>query len=218
AGRNLEAPALIEELGRLAGIRVFEASPLYLNISRASPCFAGMMPNIADADVGLLVDVDVPWIPKQTKEDPNTWWAHIDVDVVKECFPIWGFASNARLQGDSMLILRQLLEALKAKATPAFREAAAKRLEAIERESEERRANLARQAADKGKRGAVNPQYLCAEISKVIGDDAIVVNEGIRNGPVVNNQIMRTRPGSSIGFAGGGLGSSSGTALGIELA
>ena len=45
-----------------------------------------------------------------------------------------------------------------------------------------------------------------------------MVNEGIRNGPVVNNQIMRTAPGSAIGFAGGGLGSSSGTALGIKLA
>ena len=218
AGRNAQAPALIEEIARLAGIRVFEASPLYLNIPRASPCFAGMMPNIAEADVGLLVDVDVPWIPKQTKENPNTWWAHIDVDVVKECFPIWGFASNARLAGDSVLILRQLLDALKAKATPASREAAAKRLEAMQRESDERRANLARQAADKGRKGAVNPHYLCAEISKAIGEDAVVVNEGIRNGPVVNAQVLRTKPGSAIGFAGGGLGSSSGTALGIKLA
>lgn len=218
AGRNTEAPALIEEIARLAGIRVFEASPLYLNISRASPCFAGMMPSIAEVDVGLLVDVDVPWIPKQTKENPNTWWAHIDVDVVKECFPIWGFASNARLQGDSVLILKQLLAALKGRATPAFREAAAKRLEAMKRESDERRANLARQAADKGKKGAVNPHYLCAEISKAIGDEAIVVNEGIRNGPVINAQLARTKPGSAIGFAGGGLGSSSGTALGIKLA
>src|SRR5882672_10139965 len=40
AGRNLEAPGLIEELARFAGIRVYEAGPLYLNISRASPCFA----------------------------------------------------------------------------------------------------------------------------------------------------------------------------------
>src|SRR3989454_9548789 len=218
AGRNPEAPALIEELARLAGIRVFEASPLYLNIPRASPCFAGMVPNIAEADVGLLVDVDVPWIPKQTRGNPPRWWAHIDVDVVKECFPIWGFASNARLQGDSVLILRQLLESLKAGATPAFREAAAKRMEAIKRESDERRAGLAKQAAEKGKQGAIDPHYLCAEISKAIGDDAIVVNEGIRNGPVINAQIMRTRPGSAIGFAGGGLGSSSGTALGIKLA
>jgi acetolactate synthase I/II/III large subunit len=176
------------------------------------------MPNVAEADVGLLVDVDVPWIPKHTKESPSTWWAHIDVDVVKECFPIWGFASNARLQGDSTLILRQLLEALKAKATPAFREGAAKRLQTMQREGDERHANLGRQAADKGKKGAINPHYLCAEVSKALGDDGVVINEGIRNGPVVNAQLMRTRPGSSIGFAGGGLGSSSGTALGIKLA
>ncbi len=218
AGRNPEAPALIEELARFAGIRVFEANPLYLNISRTSPCFAGMMPDIAEADVGLLVDVDVPWIPTQTRENPQTWWAHIDVDVVKECFPIWGFASNLRLPGDSVMILRQLLEALMSKATPAFRQAAAKRVEAVARESEERRAGFAKQAADKGKQGAINPHYLCAELSRAIGDDCIVVNEGIRNGPVVNAQIMRTRPGSAIGFAGGGLGSSSGTALGIKLA
>src|SRR6266478_125940 len=71
AGRNLEAPALIEEIARTAGIRVFEAGPLHLNISRASPCFAGIMPAIAAADVGLLVDVDVPWIPQHTKENPH---------------------------------------------------------------------------------------------------------------------------------------------------
>src|SRR2546425_7468750 len=177
-----------------------------------------MMPAIAGADVGLLVDVDVPWIPTQTKENSQTWWAHIDVDVVKECFPIWGFASNARVQGDSVLILKQLLEAMKTKATPACRDAAAKRVEAMRGEGGERRSALAKQAADEGKTGAINPHYLCAEVSKAIGDDAIVVNEGIRNGPVVNNQIMRTTPGSSIGFAGGGLGSSSGTALGIKLA
>jgi acetolactate synthase-1/2/3 large subunit len=137
---------------------------------------------------------------------------------VKECFPIWGFPSNARLQGDSVLILRQLLEALTAKATPAIRDAAARRVETIRRESDERRANLAKQAADKGRAGAISPHYLCAELSKAIGDDAVVVNEGIRNGPVINAQIMRTKPGSSIAFAGGGLGSSAGTALGIKLA
>src|SRR5258708_40010757 len=122
------------------------------------------------------------------------------------------------MQGDICMILKQLLEALKGKATPALRAAAAKRMEGMKRERGERRANLAVQAADKGKRGAINPHYLCAEVSKALGADSVVVNEGIRNGPIVNNQIMRTKPGSSIGFAGGGLGSSSGTALGSKLA
>jgi len=218
AGRNPEAPPLIEELARLAGIRVYEAGPATLNISRASPFFLGMMPSIAEADVGLLVDVDVPWIPKHTKENPQTWWAHIDVDVVKECLPIWGFASNARIQGDSALILRQLIEALKGKSTPAFGEAVAKRSEAIKRESDERRAKVVKQAADKGKVGAISAHYVCAEVSNAIGEEGIVVNEGIRSSPMISAQVVRTRPGSWFGFAGGGLGSSSGTALGIRLA
>jgi acetolactate synthase-1/2/3 large subunit len=220
AGRNPKAPALIEALARFAGMRVFESNPLYLNISRASPCYGGLLPgkHVTEADVGLMVDVDVPWIPRDTRENPQTFWAQIDIDAVKECFPIWGFPSNQRLQGDSTTILAQLLEALKAKATPAFREAAAKRVETLTREHEERRAALAKLAADKGTKGALGTNYLCAELGKALGEDDILVNEAIRNGPVAWNQIMRTRPGTAFGFAGGGLGGSAGTALGAKLA
>ena len=220
AGRNARAPGLIEALAQFAGIRVFEFNPVHLNISRASPCFGGMVPgkHVAEADVGLLVDVDVPWIPRDTRENPDTWWAQIDVDVVKERFPIWGFPSNLRLPGDSTLILAQLIEALKAKATPAFRDAAAKRLEAMTRERGERRAEAAKLAAAKGAPGAVNTHYLCAEIARALGENDIIVNESIRNAGVVYRQITRTRPGTSLGFGGGGLGCSGGIALGAKLA
>src|SRR5256884_5269203 len=69
AGRNLEAPALIEEIARTAGIRVFEAGPLHLNNSPASPCFAGMMPPIAGAARGLRVAGSLPWMPKHPHEN-----------------------------------------------------------------------------------------------------------------------------------------------------
>jgi acetolactate synthase-1/2/3 large subunit len=220
AGRNTRAPEIIEALARFAGIRVFEFNPVHLNVSRDSPCFGGMMPgrHVAEADVGLLVDVDVPWIPADTRENPRTWWAQIDVDVVKERFPIWGFPSNQRLPGDSALILAQLLEALKARATPAFRDAAGKRLDAMTREHGERRAEAAKLAAATGTKGAVSAHYLCAEIGKALGPDDIIVNESIRNAAVVFRQIPRTRPGSSLGFGGGGLGCSGGIALGAKLA
>lgn len=131
---------------------------------------------------------------------------------------MWGFASNLRLPGDSNLILAQLLDALKAKATPAFRDAAAKRLEAMTCEHGERRAEAAKLAAAKGTRGAVNTHYLCAEIAKTLGEDDILVNESIRNAAVVNRQIVRTRPGTALGCSGGALGYSNGLALGAKLA
>ena len=46
----------------------------------------------------------------------------------------------------------------------------------------------------------------------------IVLNEAIRNGPVVFAQMPRTEPGSLVGLAGGGLGFSGGMALGLKLA
>jgi acetolactate synthase-1/2/3 large subunit len=220
AGRNLETPALIDELARLAGIRVFEFNPLYLNIPHDSPCFAGHLPgkHVAEADVGILLDVDVPWIPKDTPDNPATFWAQIDVDVIKQAFPMWGFPASLRIQGDSARILAQLIEALQTRASPTFRAEAARRIEAFGWEREARTEQIAKVAADKGAPGRINPQYVCAEIGRAIEADDVVVNEAIRNTLAVFHQIPRTRPGSVIGLAGGGLGFSGGTALGVKLA
>jgi acetolactate synthase-1/2/3 large subunit len=220
AGRNVATPPLVDELARLAGLRVFEFNPLYLCIPHDSPCFAGHLPgkHVAEADVGLLVDVDVPWIPKDTPDNPATFWAQVDVDTIKRSFPMWGFPANQRIQGDSCRILAQLVEALKAKATAAHRAAAAQRVAALAKEHAARMAGIAKLAGDKGADGAINPQYLCAEIGRSIGPDDIVLNEAIRNTLAVFNQIPRSQPGTVIGLAGGGLGFSGGTALGVKLA
>ena len=220
AGREVAVPALLDRLARLAGIRVFEFNPLYLNIPHDSPCFAGHLPgkHVAEADVGILLDVDVPWIPKETPENPATFWAQIDVDPVKQGFPMWDFATSLRIQGSSARILAQLVEALEAKATPAFHAAAARRVETLAAEHAARMQAIAKQAEDRGASGRINTQYLCAEVGRAIDPDDIVVNEAIRNTLAVFHQIPRTKPGTVIGLAGGGLGFSGGTALGAKLA
>jgi acetolactate synthase-1/2/3 large subunit len=99
AGRNHATVGVLDELARFAGIRVVEFNPLYVNLPHDSPCHGGFSPALAlrDADVGLLVDVDVPWIPSDMPDNPATWWAHIDVDAEKRNFPIWTFPGNLRL-------------------------------------------------------------------------------------------------------------------------
>jgi acetolactate synthase-1/2/3 large subunit len=46
----------------------------------------------------------------------------------------------------------------------------------------------------------------------------VVLNEAIRNGPILQQQVLRTLPQSYVGLAGGGLGFSGGMALGLKLA
>jgi acetolactate synthase-1/2/3 large subunit len=220
AGRRHGNVALLDELARFAGIRVVETGPVDLNIPHDSPCFAG---NSAEAftattDVGLMVDVDVPWIPRGTRLMDGAWWAHVDVDIVKADFPMWTFPRALAVQGDSERILGQLLEMLRAAATPAFRERAAARLARLEQEAAARHAHARRLAEDPGEDGQLNPHHLLAALQQAIPPDAFVVNEAIRTSPAVYAQMPRTVPGTVLGLAGGGLGFSHGAALGIQLA
>jgi acetolactate synthase-1/2/3 large subunit len=220
AGRNHETPALIEKLAALGGIRVCEFNSVYMNIRRDSPYFGGYNPAAftEQADFGLLVDVDVPWIPKTTRVNPRAYWAQMDVDAIKRDIPMWGFPLNARIEGDSNRLLAQLIEAIEAHATPEFWAKAKQRsllLQDAHAQNQQRVSLLAKNA---GSVNAINPHYLCAALGRRLDAQDVVLNEAIRNTAAVFEQIPREVPGTLVGLPGGGLGFSAGTALGMKLA
>ncbi len=220
AGRNHEAPALIEKLAALCGMRVCEFNTIYMNIRRDSPYFGGYNPAAftEQADFGLMVDVDVPWIPKTTRVNPNAYWAQLDVDAIKRDIPMWGFPLNARIEGDSVRLITQLIEIIESSATPEFKTKAAARGLALKTAHAQNRQKAASLAQARGVVNAINPHYLCAVMGQKIDLHDVVLNEAIRNTMAVFEQIPREVPGSLMGLSGGGLGFSAGTALGIKLA
>src|SRR5262249_38137739 len=102
-GRKLHAVAALDRLARTCGIRVSEFSSIDLNIPQDSPCFAGSDPLalLEGADLGLLLDTDVPFVPQAAKNAAAIKWIQIDLDPLKADFPMWGFATDIRVQGDS---------------------------------------------------------------------------------------------------------------------
>jgi acetolactate synthase-1/2/3 large subunit len=219
AGRHAHTSRAIDALAQFAGIAVYEAN-MTNNISHDSPCFVGFSADkaVPEADVGLLVDVDVPWFPSDVQPSDKAFWAHIDVDTLKPGSPMWTFPGNMRMQGDSGYILEQVLDVLKTKATPQFKDAVAKRLPRIKAARDARIAQAAKLAADKGKTGAINPHFLMAELGKLLNDEDMLFNEGVTNAQAVLMQIPRRVPNTTVRAGGGGLGWSGGTALGAKLA
>lgn len=218
-GRNPNTSKAVEALAEFAGIPVYESSPVN-NISHEGLCFIGYNPDrqVSSADIGLLVDVDVPWIPCYTQANSSTYWAQIDIDVLKSASPMWNFPSNLRLQGDSARILEMVLERLKAIATQTFREDVAARLEGFKTARAERTAQAAKLAANKGISNAINPHYLFAELGKLLEPTDLIFDEAVTNASPLVMQIPRPVPGTMLRLAGAGLGASGGMALGAKLA
>ncbi len=218
-GRMPGAVEALDRLARRCGIRVAEFNAIDLNIPQDSPCHFGGNPTplLEDADLGLLLDTDVPFVP-QSKRAREMKWIQIDVDPLKSDFPMWGFATDMRIQGDSAIILQQVLDAVEARADDAYRKRVAARIESwsATRETSARRRTAA--AASKGVSGALNPAFVAATLSGKLAQDDLVLNEAIRNGPILQEHLKRTKPQSYVGLAGGGLGFSGGMALGLKLA
>jgi len=219
-GRKPDAVAVLERLARTCGIRVAEFNSIDLNISQDSPCFAGFdpLPLLETADLGLLLDSDVPFIPQYARRAGAIKWIQIDVDPLKSDFPMWGFPTDMRIQGDCAIVLQQVIDAVEARADDAWRKRVAERIASWSgaREATVKRRSAA--GANKGISGALNPAFVFTTLNAKLSQDDIVINEAIRNAPILQEHITRTKPSSYVGLAGGGLGFSGGMALGLKLA
>jgi acetolactate synthase-1/2/3 large subunit len=219
-GRKPAAVAILDRLARTCGIRVAEFNSIDLNIPQDSPCFAGIdpLPLLETADLGLLLDSDVPFVPRYASRTGAIKWIQIDIDPLKSDFPMWGFPTDMRVQGDCAIVLQQVLDAVEARADEAYRRRVADRIASWSGAREQMTKRRAAGSANKGVSGALNPAFVFATLSGKLSQDDVVLNEAIRNGPILQEHLTRTKPASYVGLAGGGLGFSGGMALGLKLA
>jgi acetolactate synthase-1/2/3 large subunit len=219
-GRNPKAVPVLDRLARTCGIRVAEFNSIDLNIPQDSPCFAGFdpLPLLEQADVGLLLGTDVPFIPQSTRRAAAISWIQVDIDPLKSDFPMWGFPTDVRVQADCATVLQQVCEAVEARADDAYRRRVAARIAAWQGARDVAAKRRVAAAANQGVSGALSPAFVLSVLNGKLSPRDIVLNEAIRNAPLVQEQIVRTEPGSYVGLAGGGLGFSGGMALGVRLA
>jgi acetolactate synthase I/II/III large subunit len=224
-GRNAQA---VEELGKLChalGIGVWTSIPTYLDFPADDALYLGNQVNapvenaaLAEADVVLVLDSDVPWIPAVSQPRPGTKIYHIDVDPLKEQMPLWYFPIQRSFRADAALALRQINAEVAAARAQGKIDAA--RIE--ERRAHHRAIHEARMkelaAREVCHKDAITPEFLTARVREHLPPDALVLNEGITSHNTIADHIRANRPGSLFGAAGGSIGWSTGAAVGIKLA
>jgi len=218
--RPAEVPGLVR-LCRRIGMGVLESVPSCVNYPHDDEFYQGNQWNeprqnqaLAEADVILVLDSDVPWIPTVSRPAESAWIYHIDVDPLKPSTPLWYIGALLRFQADAGVAISQLNAYLDGKAADPG--AVEERRRHYAARHHERAARLAAREVAEG--GVITPEFLTACLRRQLGDDWIVLNEGITNYPVICDHMARSRPGSMIASGGGSLGWSGRAAIGVKLA
>lgn len=217
-------PEAVDELVRLAerlGIGVLESVPNHMNFPSDHSLYLGNQgnephqnPALAEADVVLLVDTDVPWIPKVNKPSSEARIYHIDIDPLKEQMPLWYIPTAASYRADATTALRQLNELLNAaQLDPGAIQA---RCMHYRRKHEEREEKLREREKNPGEK--ITAEFLTACVRRHIDRDAVILNETITNYTAVTDHIGCTRPLTRFTSGASSLGWNGGASFGMKLA
>lgn len=216
AGRDEDDVARLAALADAFAIPVTQRKPRYMALPTDHAMHLGYDPDsmLEAADLVIVVECDVPWVPFKQSPNKDAKIIHIGVDPLFSHYPMRGFECDLAITGVLSATLTQLTQALATRQTTAL-----DRIEA-------RRARLLQQrAAQRGKwhealkrsrnEAPMSPAWISHCIDNVKGEDGIVIKES----PLQLEQMRFSNPGTmySIGAAGG-LGWGLGTALGIKTA
>lgn len=223
-GRNHQAvKKLIGLADLIKGIRVFDSEIREVCFPADHPSWVtrgtGAAKAVQNADVILVVDADVPWIPTKVRPSLSSKIFHIDLDPRKEKMNIFDIGATATFLADSETALSQLTDYI-LKSGKVSAETYSERWDAVKASFVEGQKLVVGRAlkALETPQAPVTVDFLLHCLRSVAPPSTIFVSDSVTNQVLLSEQLRFTRPGSHLTKGGSGLGWAGGAAVGVKLA
>ena len=214
AGRDPAAFAALARFAEHFAVPVVQHRPRYLSLASSHAMNLGYDPTpfVAQADLILVIESDVPWLPVRVKPPPGCKVIQCGIDPLFSRIPIRGFPCDLGISGTAVAVLKGLTNALDGQTDDAVISERRKRVS-------ENRAALV--AGWKSARAAtanhmpMHPAWVSHRIDRAKDPHSIVINEYTLVPEQCHFEFADGYFGSS---SASGLGWGAGAALGAKLA
>jgi acetolactate synthase I/II/III large subunit len=170
-----EAVPLLDRLAERCTIPVVAHNPRTVCLPSSHAMHFGFEPGtlLAEADLVIVLESDVPWIPHLQHPPGGCRVAHVGEDPIYVRYPMRSFPSDLTVQAGTAQALQALVRAVEPRLQMADARIAARRVRLTDR-MRTRRAQLAK---DSAAGATISPEYLSRVIGETVGKDAIIISE-----------------------------------------
>ena len=217
-GRDPEAVQVLVELAELAGIGVVEYRGR-VNFPLMHPHHLGFQPEAATAAADLIIvaEHDVPYVPVAGEPDPAARLVHIGHDPYFETIQTWGFPSDLGIRADAGRTLALLRDVLAARLGDEDRARAVERARALRREHDAW-SQATWSPLDPPAGRPVPPAFVGQVLDEVLPANVAVFEEAVTSANPVAVQLRHLGPHQLFRNGGSYLGWALGAATGFGLA
>lgn len=213
AGRKAAAAQALCALAQRLAVPVVQYRPrhLCLPLTHEMHCGFDAAPLLPAADLVLVLESDVPWIPDQVAPNAACKVVHLGVDPLFARYPIRGFRADLAITGEASGALAQLDLTLQ-KVDAEFKARIDARRKTV---AEFRRASGLAAPRSTQAPAVMSAKWLTRCIDDLCDADTVLLNEY----PLVLEELQKIQPGNYFSHSpAGGLGWALGAALGFKLA
>jgi acetolactate synthase-1/2/3 large subunit len=174
-GRDPRDSVALARLAERYALPVVPFNTRYFALSANHPMFQGSMPGplLKDADLVIVFETDVPWIPSKEAPASGAKIVQIGEDPLHARLPMRGFPSDLTIAATSLSVLEALESALAGRASPHV----ADRKASLTARSDSLRKTWREEAERAGNANTISLPWLNHCLRDVVDADSIVISE-----------------------------------------